>query len=89
MRTEKEYDVISRGDCFGESQVFKMPSWDYFGEIVAQEALTCIFIPITDFNRLGIFEINKMKPGQEKRMQPVVAVACNRLKLAESEIWVY
>mmetsp|Transcript_23184 Transcript_23184/g.22680 ORF Transcript_23184/g.22680 Transcript_23184/m.22680 type:complete len:101 (+) Transcript_23184:1712-2014(+) len=56
------FNTIQRGDYFGENESLKIPSNNYFGEIVADDdEVTCLFISNENMIRLPIYEMKAMR----------------------------
>ena len=86
---------VGRGEHFGDSFVFKQPSIDYFGDMVAvgsgdsDNSVKCWFISYENLMRVPFYELLQMAQHQQDTMQKFVSIAANRLRCKKSGFDMY
>ena len=82
-----QISTISRGDFFGEANTLKIPSFNYFGDVIANsESLTCLFISNQDMQRIPIHEIEAMRNFSIKKTQALQNVASKKYGIPVEEL---
>ncbi|TNV73380.1 hypothetical protein FGO68_gene4626 [Halteria grandinella] len=83
---------LSRGDYFGESHFLKIPSYNYFGDIITDATVsevTCFFISEKDFQRIPLHEMLKLRDHAIKRLTTLQYSANRKYGVAMEQLSEY
>lgn len=62
------FQILKKGDFFGESDILKCIDFSFFGNIVAETPkVQCLFIPREEFLKIPKFERTQIKKYAENR----------------------